>query len=71
MSPGIKIVALEKATLLGSPLVDEGISGIIGDKEEALQRLKENLTHIGTDNSLYSVLYILKNYFLLGCCFTL
>ena len=61
VAPGIKIVPHEKATLLGSPLADEGISGIIDDKVEALERLKENLTYIGKDNSLY----LLKNCFLL------
>ena len=61
VAPGIKIVPLEKATLLGSPLADEGISGIIEEKVKALERVKENLRHVGTHNSLY----LLKNCFLL------
>ena len=61
VAPGIKIVPLEEATLLGSPLVDEGIPAIIKEKTEALERVRKNLTDIGTHNSLY----LLKNCFLL------
>ena len=59
--PGIKIVKVEEATLLGSPLHDAGIPGLISQKIEALNLVRTNLKSVGSHVSLF----LLKNCFLM------
>ena len=61
VAPGINTVALEEATLLGVPLLTEGIPAAVGEKSEALKRLQQNLSKVGVHNSLF----LLKNSLLL------